>query len=65
MPFTSTALIAAEEKKPSVYYDPLSLLCKGDPAAHGIKILQGKSELQEWFSNLLDELHLLKDVDFR
>jgi len=48
MPFTSTALIAREMNKPSVYYDPLGLCQKGDRAAHGIEILQGKNELESW-----------------
>jgi polysaccharide biosynthesis PFTS motif protein len=34
--------------KPSVYYDPLGLCQKGDRAAHGIEILQGKNELESW-----------------
>lgn len=48
MPFTSTALIAREMNKPSVYYDPLCILQKDDRAAHGIEILQGKNELEFW-----------------
>ncbi len=52
MPYTSTALIAKEYNKPSVYYDPFHLLQKDDPAAHGIEIIQGKQELVKWISSL-------------
>jgi len=48
MPFTSTALIARDMNKPSVYYDPLGLCQKDDRSAHGIEILQGKKELESW-----------------
>jgi polysaccharide biosynthesis PFTS motif protein len=52
MPFTSTALIAKEIGKPSVFYDPSSTISKSDPARHGIKILQGIDELKEWVETL-------------
>lgn len=52
MPFTSTALLGREAKKPSIYYDPSGLLQKDDPAAHGIMIIQGKKELGNWLANL-------------
>jgi polysaccharide biosynthesis PFTS motif protein len=48
MPFTSTALIGRDCNKFSIYYDPFSMLCKDDPAAHGIEILQGRKELRRW-----------------
>ena len=48
MPFTSTAIIAREMNKPSAFYDPLGLCQKDDRAAHGIPILQCKSELDAW-----------------
>lgn len=50
MPFTSTALIAREMGKPSVYYDPSGLLQRDDRAAHGIPILLGIDELEAWIS---------------
>lgn len=50
MPFTSTALIAREMGKPSVYYDPSGLLQRDDRAAHGIPILSGIDELDAWLS---------------
>lgn len=50
MPFTSTALIAREMGKPSVYYDPCGILQRDDRAAHGIPILAGVEELEAWLS---------------
>jgi len=50
MPFTSTALIAREMGKPSIYYDPLALLQQDDRAAHGIPIISGVDELEAWLS---------------
>ena len=50
MPFTSTALIAKEMGKPSIYYDPMGRLQRDDRAAHGIPILSGIEELEEWIS---------------
>ena len=52
MPFTSTALIAREMGKPSVYYDPDGLVQRDDRAAHSIPILLGKEELDAWLSSL-------------
>ncbi len=51
MPFTSTALIAREMGKPSIYYDPGGLLQRDDRAAHGIPILSGVDELELWLSS--------------
>ncbi len=48
MPFTSTALIARELGKPSVYYDPTSHLQSDDRAAHGIPIISGPDQLKAW-----------------
>lgn len=50
MPFTSTALIAREMGKPSIYYDPTGLLQQDDRAAHGIPIISGVDELEAWLS---------------
>lgn len=60
MPFTSTALIGAELGKPSVYYDPLSILQKDDRAAHGVELLLGQDELCDWVQKIFthDELAL-------
>lgn len=51
-PFTSTALIARELGKPSVYYDPNGVCEKGDKAAHGVEILSGYRELESWIAAL-------------
>jgi len=48
-PFTSTALIAYEIGKPTVYYDPTeNANLKGDRAAHGITVISGRAELESW-----------------
>jgi len=51
MPFTSTAIIAREIGKPSVYYDPTGGLQPDDRAAHGIPILSTVEELEAWLSS--------------
>ena len=51
-PFTSTAILARENGKPSVYYDPVSLIQKDDRGAHGIEILSGIDELREWVARV-------------
>ena len=48
MPFTSTALIARELGKPSVYYDPTGELQSDERAAHGIPIISGPEQLKTW-----------------
>jgi len=53
MPFTSTALIAQSEGKPSIYYDPTGMIQKDDRAAHGIPILSKIDELEEWVRNIV------------
>lgn len=58
MPFTSTALLGRELGKPSIYYDPHSLLQKDDPAAHGIEVLQGRGELRRWLDSVLENLSI-------
>lgn len=58
MPFTSTALIARELGKPSCYYDPTGLIQKDDRAAHGIEIISGPEELEEWLKNVSVESHM-------
>jgi len=54
MPFTSTALIAKLEGKPSVYYDPSGLvqIHSTKEAAHGIPVLSSIDELQEWVKSI-------------
>lgn len=53
MPFTSTAIIARELGKPSIYYFPNDLIQKDDRAAHGIPIIIGQIELDKWVSSVL------------
>lgn len=50
-PFTSTAIIAQRQGKPSFYYDPSGIIQKDDRAAHGIEIVSGIKELELWFEN--------------
>ena len=52
LPFTSTALIARDLGKPSIYYDSSGLLDRDDEAAHGIPILQSKEEVSQWITTL-------------
>lgn len=58
MPFTSTALLGREMRKPSIYYDPHGLLQKNDRAAHGIEILSGKEELIRWVASVLRDIRV-------
>ena len=51
-PFTTTALIAKSEGKPSVYYDPSGIIDKNDRAAHDIPVLSNIDELQEWVESI-------------
>ena len=52
MPFTSTALIAKREGRPSVYYDPSGIIQKDDRSAHGVSVLTDIDELQEWVKSI-------------
>jgi len=52
MPFTSTAMIAKHEGKPSVFYDPSGIIQADDRAAHGIPILFTIDELQKWVEGI-------------
>lgn len=51
-PFTSTALIAKFEGRPSVYYDPTGIIDKKDRAAHEVPVLSNIYELQEWVESI-------------
>jgi polysaccharide biosynthesis PFTS motif protein len=53
-PFTSTALYFKDQNYPSVYYDPIGVLQKDDPAAHGVLVLSNKAELRIWIEALLN-----------
>lgn len=52
MPFTSTAIIARDMGKPSIYYDPDGIILKDDPGSHGIPIITGINELKLWVNSL-------------
>lgn len=54
MPFTSTALMAREIGKPSIYYDPTGQLQRDDRAAHGIPIISGPDELKAWLASQIN-----------
>jgi polysaccharide biosynthesis PFTS motif protein len=62
MPYTSTALIARALGKVSVYYDPSELLRKDDIAAHGIPVLAGKYELEQWIARIESDLMVKSEV---
>jgi len=61
MPFTSAAVLALEQKKPIIYYDPFGDIQKNDRAAHGIKIIIGIEELQFWVKDVVSELSMFED----
>ena len=52
MPFTSTALLARDLGKPSIYYDPNGVCDSSDRAAHGIEVISGVTALKDWLSSL-------------
>lgn len=54
MAFTSTAIIAMEFEKPSIFYDPVGMLQLDDRAAHGIPIIVGKENLIKWVESVFD-----------
>ena len=53
LPFTSTAILGKEAGKPSIYYDPTGKIQKDDRAAHGVPVISGKEELQQWVSQTI------------
>lgn len=53
MPFTSTAILAKELGKPTIYYDPNGQIQKDDRAAHDIRVVCGKAELDEWMNDII------------
>lgn len=52
MPFTSTAILGKQLGKHSIYYDPFGQIQKDDRAAHGIRIITGKKELECWLGSI-------------
>jgi polysaccharide biosynthesis PFTS motif protein len=55
MPFTATSIIAREMGKPTVYYDPTNKIQKDDRGAHGIEIISGIKELEDWFLKIIKD----------
>ena len=55
MPFTSTALLAQYQNKPSIYYDPFGDVQKDDRAAHGVLIITGIDELKNWIDKVFHD----------
>ena len=53
MPFTSTAIIAKEKGKPTIYYDPTGKAVA--PCDRGIPILYSSDELMRWVQKILRE----------
>ncbi len=53
MPFTSTAILATEQGKASIFYDPFGDVQRDDRAAHGIPVIIGVDELSSWINNAL------------
>ena len=53
LPFTSTGLIARAHGVPSCYYDPFGEVEAGDPGAHGVPIVRGRDELEQWLRAVL------------
>ena len=54
-PFTSTALYGSMRNKPTFYYDPSGWIQKEDPAAHGIPVISGITELTQIIENILNK----------
>ncbi len=52
-PFTSTAIIAKELGKPSIYYDPTGNIDVNDRGAHGVPVISGYAKLYDWVSESL------------
>jgi polysaccharide biosynthesis PFTS motif protein len=48
MPYTSTAQIALNIGKPSIYYDSDSNILRDNCAAQGIEVIIGREQLREW-----------------
>ncbi len=53
MPITSTALIAKEMNKETCFYDSLSQMTNDKKILRHIELVQGKSELRNWFDKII------------
>lgn len=52
IPFTSTGHIAELLGKPSIYYDPSTLILSGDRAAGSVMLISSKEMLEDWLRSL-------------
>lgn len=52
LPSTSTALIAKNAEVESIYYDATLKIEKNDESLAGVKLVQGKNELNNWIKSL-------------
>jgi polysaccharide biosynthesis PFTS motif protein len=57
MPFTSTALIARELGKPTIYYDALNQIVKDDTGSHEIRIVSSIDDLDTWILENIKNSH--------
>lgn len=55
-PYTTTALFARAQGKPSAFYDPIGVLARDDRGAHGIPVLSGPDELRAWVADVFAEV---------
>jgi polysaccharide biosynthesis PFTS motif protein len=62
MPFSSPAVLAREQGKPSIYYDPFSSLQKDDRSAHGIEIISGVTNLEKWLFEIYGGINNQKNL---
>ena len=53
VPYTSSALISRDIGVTSIYYDPIGMLKNSKHLTHGISLISGREQLDEWFCNLL------------
>jgi hypothetical protein len=60
IPYTSAALVAANEGKPSVFYDPTCGLSLRSKLSHGILVLRGRVELFKWVA---ERISLRQHID--
>lgn len=53
MPFTSTAHIACEQGKPSIYYDPTQRLKRNQEAALGVPLISSLDDFENWIKGVI------------
>lgn len=54
-PLSTTAIIAKQMEKPSVYLDPTMGVLKNDPALRGIELVYGKNDLKQFIQNIFSD----------